>query len=65
MNINELIIELNRIKKDNGNVEVMVDDADTGWLFKITSDDLTVIHDWRGGRLEIGPDYSSDRMDDY
>ena len=62
MNISELEINLKRIKKEHGDIEVVINDADTGWLFKIKKNDLLVILDKNGNRLEIGIDYDGERF---
>ena len=63
MKVSELESHLSSIKKAHGDIEVVVHDADTGWLFKITDSDLSVYTDELGVRLEIAPDYDSERFD--
>jgi len=60
MIISELEKHLKSIKEAHGDIEIVINDADTNWLFKITDSDLGVLEDDEGVRLEIGADYSSE-----
>lgn len=62
MIISELVGWLTKAESDYGDIEVVVNDADTDWLLKITKDDLAVVSDAHGVRAEIGPDYRSERI---
>jgi len=54
MKITELELRLSTILVAHGDIEVVIGNADTGCLFRITSNDLTVCSDEGGKRLEIG-----------
>jgi len=60
MKITELEKHLATIRKVHGDIDVTVDDADTGWIFKICGADLTVVSDEKGKRVEIGPSYGDE-----
>ena len=60
MNISELRNYLKELKDEHGDIEVVIDDADTGWLFKIKKVNLSIYKDNRGIHLEIGHDYQNE-----
>ncbi len=63
MNISELKNHLDNIEEAHGDMKVIINDADTQWLFELVENDLTVITDELGTRLEIDADYQSNIFD--
>lgn len=60
MNISEVEERLENIRLEHGDIEVVVNDADTGWLFKLIAGDFAVVNDDKGHRVEIEAGYSSE-----
>ena len=57
MKISELQAELEKIKEAQGDIDVVIHDEDTGWLFKMQPKHLDVVRDKNGARIEITYDY--------
>ena len=60
MNISELKNRLDPIEKTFGDIEVIVKDADTDWIFRISNCDLSVCGEGNRKYVEIGPSYGSE-----
>lgn len=57
LTISQLRAELERIQAEHGDLPVVLDDADTNWLFRLKAGHLDV----RDGRLCIGCRYSDEK----
>lgn len=60
MNISELKNRLDSIEKTFGDIEVIVKDADTGWILRISNCDLSVCGEGNRKYVEIEPSYGSE-----
>jgi hypothetical protein len=60
MKISDLQAELEKIKEIQGDIDVVINDADTGWLFKMQPKHLDVVIDDSGTRVEIDYDYQDE-----
>ncbi len=60
MKLSELKARLDLIEANFGDIEVIVKDADTNWIFRIKDSDLSVCGEGDGKYVEIGPSYGSE-----
>ena len=60
MKLSDLKEHLEALEEIHGDIEVVICDADTGWLFRIVDSDLIISENGGGSYLEIGPGYGSE-----
>ena len=60
MKISELQNELEKVKEIQGDIDIVINDADTGYLFKLQNKHIKVISDSLGVRIEIDYDYQDE-----
>jgi hypothetical protein len=57
VNISELEIYLKKAKEKHGDIEVIIDDTDTGWL--LSNIDVEAIKTEEGDKISISTDYGN------
>ena len=60
MKISELEDHLRSIREVHGDIEAVIRDADTNWLFRISVSDISVDGNGDGQYVEIAPGYGSE-----